>query len=183
MRLSCALRRFARATEGLAALEFALIAPMMVLLLFGAVELIDALEANQRTQNAASSMADVISRELQVSDTELSGLWSSLDVLMYPSDGAAVAGCITSISIDNNGVSHTQWHEVHESTAHPFGTCPSSHVQLTSAMKTPNTSLIVAETRLYYSPRLHFIFSGDFQMAHTVYRRSRRIDPIPRVSG
>ncbi|MEJ0060037.1 MAG: TadE/TadG family type IV pilus assembly protein [Terricaulis sp.] len=42
------LRRFARAKSGLAALEFALLAPMMVFLLFGSVELIDALGANRR---------------------------------------------------------------------------------------------------------------------------------------
>ena len=54
------LRRFARAHEGLAALEFALIAPIMVFLLFGSVELLDALNANQRAQNTTSSLADVV---------------------------------------------------------------------------------------------------------------------------
>ena len=40
------LRRFGRETGGLAALEFAILAPMMVFLLFGSIELIDMVITN-----------------------------------------------------------------------------------------------------------------------------------------
>lgn len=178
MRLVARLRRFARARKGLAALEFALIAPMMVFLLFGAVELIDALDVDQRVQNAASSLADVVSRDTEVSNTELSGLWTALDILMYPDTSTNMSACITSISIDAAGNSHTVWSEQHNG----FGTCPSADVSLSASMRQPNTSLIVAETHYNYSPRLNFVFSGAFQMRHITYRRSRIVDPIQRVS-
>ncbi|HVY84613.1 MAG TPA: TadE/TadG family type IV pilus assembly protein [Caulobacterales bacterium] len=178
MRFTARLRRFARETRGLAAVEFALIAPMMVFLLFGAVELIDALDVDQRVQNAASSLADVVSRDTEVSNTELNGLWSALDILMYPDSSSSMSACITSISIDSSGTAHTQWHEQHNG----FGTCPSNSVSLSSSMLQPNSSLIVAETHYNYTPRLNFVFNGAFQMSHVVYRRSRIVDPIPRVS-
>jgi len=179
MSLIARLRRFARANKGMAAVEFALIAPMMVFILFGAVELIDALDTDQRVQNAASSLADVISRDTSVSDSEVTGLWSALDVLMYPSSAQNMQVCITSISIDSAGVAHNQWSEAHGG----MSPCPSSNVNLTSSMKTPGTSLIVAETRYGYTPQLNMVFSGAFTMDHVVYRRSRLVDPIPRVSG
>ncbi|MES1198751.1 MAG: TadE/TadG family type IV pilus assembly protein [Pseudomonadota bacterium] len=179
MSLFSRLRRFGRAKRGMAAVEFALIAPMMVFILFGAVELIDALDTDARVQNAASSLADVISRDTSVSDSEVSGLWSALDVLMYPSSSTNMQVCITSYSIDSGGVAHAQWSEAHGGMA----PCPSANVNITSSMKQPSSSLIVAEARYGYTPQLNFVFNGAFTMDHVVYRRSRLVDPIPRVSG
>ena len=61
MKLIQTLRRFARENKGVAALEFAIIAPLlMVPLLLGTVDLIDVMGANKRAQNAAASIADVV---------------------------------------------------------------------------------------------------------------------------
>ncbi len=84
------IRSFAAAEKGLAALEFAIIAPMMILLVFGSVDLIDTLGANKRAQNAAASIADVVARDDNVTNAEVAGLWAALDVLMYPDNGASM---------------------------------------------------------------------------------------------
>ena len=60
MKLVQNLRRFARENKGLAALEFAIIAPLlMVPLLLGSVDLIDVMGANKRAQNAAASLMNL----------------------------------------------------------------------------------------------------------------------------
>jgi Flp pilus assembly protein TadG len=171
------LRHFIRAKSGLAALEFALLAPMMVFLLFGSVELIDALGANRRAQNAASSLADVVARDTEVDDDEIAGLWSAFDILMYPDGGDTMQACITSISIDDQGTPIVQWSEAHNG----YSPCPAATAGLTAAMRTPGSSLIVAATTYSYTPPLNFLFAGPVNMRHTVYRRSRLVDPIPRV--
>ena len=61
-KLRAAFRRFSADRRGLAALEFALIAPLMVLVLFGSVELTELLATNRRAENTTASVADVISR-------------------------------------------------------------------------------------------------------------------------
>ena len=67
------LRKFSAAKSGLAALEFAIIAPLlMVPLLLGTVDLVDVMGANKRAQNAAASLADVVARDTEVSNAELS---------------------------------------------------------------------------------------------------------------
>jgi Flp pilus assembly protein TadG len=174
------LRTFARAQAGLAAVEFALIAPMMVFLVFGSVELIDALGANRRAQNAAASLADVVARDTEVSDDERDGFWAALDVLMYPDVGDTMYVCITSMSIDEDGEPSVVWSEAHNAVA--GGACPSlAAADLPAAMRAPNTSVIVTETTYNYTPPLHFLFPDGVSMNHTVYRRSRLVDPIPRV--
>lgn len=56
------MRRFARATQGIAALEFALVAPILLLLLMGSIELPRAYGTSQGLVRAARTMADLISR-------------------------------------------------------------------------------------------------------------------------
>ncbi|HVV32464.1 MAG TPA: hypothetical protein VHC73_04475, partial [Vitreimonas sp.] len=57
-----------------------------------------------------------------------------------------------------------------------------STVSLPSAMMQNGSSLIMAETVYRYNSVLGFLFSGTMRMTSTSYRRSRLVDPIPRVS-
>ena len=53
------LRRFARDRDGVVAVEFALILPVMIMLMFGMVELTDAVLAKRRVGMAASMLGDL----------------------------------------------------------------------------------------------------------------------------
>lgn len=180
MRQMLSLRSFARARSGLAAVEFALIAPMMVFLLLGSVELLDALSSNRRAQNAAASLADVVARDTSISNSEVTGLWAAADVLMFPDPaGTALDVRVTSISIINPTTARVVWSEGHNTYA-PLGT--GSDVSLPADMMLVGSSLIMAETRYHYSTPIGLLFGGGVSMTHTSYRRSRLVDPIPRVS-
>ena len=104
---------FATAKKGSAALEFAIIAPMMIFLLFGSVDLLDMLNTNKRVQNAASSVADVVARDTEVTNDEVAGFWAALDVLMFPDDGATVNMRVTSVTIVNASTARVVWSEGH----------------------------------------------------------------------
>jgi Flp pilus assembly protein TadG len=178
MRLMQRLRRFAGAKKGLAALEFAIIAPMMIFLLFGTVDLLDALNANKRVQNAAASLADVVARDTEISNSEVTGLWAAIDVLMFPDIGADVDVRVTSISVQSATTARVVWSEGRGMT--PLGV--NSDVELDDAMMTPGSSLIMTETSYEYSSPLGFLLPGPVTLTHEAYRRSRLVDPIPRVS-
>jgi Flp pilus assembly protein TadG len=171
------LRRFGAAKKGLAALEFAIIAPMMIFLLFGAVDLIDVLGADKRSQNVAASLADVVARDTAVSNAEVTGLWSAVDVLMFPDDGAAMQVRITSVRIVNTTTATVVWSEGHNMG----GRSVNSTVALPAQMMTPGTSVIMTETVYPYRALLGFLYAGTKNLSHDAYRRSRLVDPIPRV--
>jgi Flp pilus assembly protein TadG len=178
LQLNQRMRRFGRAKTGAAAMEFALILPMMVFLLFGSIDLLDVLGANSRAQNAAASLADVVARDTEVSDEEVSGLWDALDILIYPNDVAGLDMRVTSVRIVDATTAQVVWSEGH-------GMSPlvaNDPVTLPSGMMTPGTSVIMAESAYEYHSPLGFLLSGPVQMTHSAYRRSRLVDPIPRVS-
>jgi Flp pilus assembly protein TadG len=173
------LRRFIRANKGLAALEFAILAPVMVLLLFGSVELVDMLGQNSRVQNLAASLADVVSRDTEISDDEMTGIWSAMDVLMFPEDAAPVRARITSIFIEDATTARVVWSEGRNGMA---ALPEDSTVTLPSAaMMIPGTSVIHAEVEFPYTSPLGLVVEGNITMSHDAYRRSRQVDPIPRV--
>lgn len=172
------LRRFGKAKKGLAALEFAIIAPMMIFLLFGSVEMIDVLSVNSRAQNAAASLADVVARDTEVSNAEVAGLWDALEVLMYPNDPANIDVRVTSVRIVSNSSATVVWSEGRGLTRRNPGTS----VTLSAAMMNPGTSIIMTETVYRYNSPLGFIMDGPMEIKHVAYRRSRLVDPIPRVS-
>ncbi|MBY0564186.1 MAG: pilus assembly protein [Hyphomonadaceae bacterium] len=169
-------RRFARARGGLAALEFAILLPMMVFLLFGAVELIDVLGANRRVENTASSLADVVSRDTEVTDDEVDGLWAALGLLMTPDNPATLNIRITSVSVENATTARVVWSEGRNMAPRPAN----STVTLPNGIMRPGTSIIMAEAEYLYTWPLGLVMSGTMTLEHTVYRRSRLIDPIPR---
>jgi Flp pilus assembly protein TadG len=180
MKLIQRLRRFAGAKKGLAALEFAIIAPfLMVPLLLGSVDLIDVLGANKRAENATASLADIVARDTEVSNAELSGLWQALDGLMYPNDDATLQIRISSVSIINASTAQVVWSEGHGGmAARQAGT----NVTLDARMMIPGTSIIMTESVYTHQAPLGFLWPGDVTMEHNAYRRSRLVDPIPRVT-
>ncbi|MGE0740565.1 MAG: TadE/TadG family type IV pilus assembly protein [Hyphomonadaceae bacterium] len=169
------LRRFGIAKKGLAALEFAILAPMMVFLLFGSVDLLDMLSANRRAQNVVASLADVVARDNSVSSTEVNSLWAAQGVLMYPTTGDAMKVRLSSISIENSSTARVVWSRGNGLAARNTG----STVSLPSAMMRPGTSLIMAESEFTFVAPLGFLMSGPTTMRHNAYRRSRLVDPIP----
>ncbi len=171
-------RRFGRAKQGVAAIEFAILAPMMVFLLFGSVDLLDLLDTNRRVENAAASLADVVARDTEVSNDEIAGLWAALDVLMFPDDGTGVNVRLTSISIEDATTARVMWSEGHGLAARTAN----STIPLPNDMMVVGTSIILAEAEFEYGAPLGFLLDGPMTLGQDVYRRSRLVDPIPRVA-
>lgn len=170
--------RFGRAKSGVAAVEFALLAPMMIVLLFGSVDLVDAFATNRRVEVATVSLADVISRDTEVDDQEMDGIWAALGILMFPDPSLTMDVRITSVRIDSASSARVVWSEARNGLA-PLSAGAS--VALPAAMMNPGTSIIMTEARYDYEAPIGFLFIGGTTLDHTAYRRSRLVDPIPRV--
>lgn len=170
------LRRFGASEKGIAAVEFAIIAPMMIFLLFGSVELIDIMNTNKRAQNVAASLADVVARDTEITNDEITNLWAAVDVLMFPDSGSSMQLRLTSITIVNATTARVVWSEGRGMTARTVN----SAVALPAQMMQPGTSVIMTETRYPYAPTLGFLIENSMNLDHQAYRRSRLVDPIPR---
>lgn len=92
--------RLRRSESGLGAVEFALIAPVMILIMFSLVELPRAVMTGQRVARAARTMADLISRG---SLTSVDDIYAAGHAVMVPYDDANAAFVLTAVGVYAEG--------------------------------------------------------------------------------
>lgn len=177
MTLHARLRRLARDRRGLAALEFCLIAPMMVMVLFGSIELTELLACNRRTENTAASVADVVSRDTTVTDDEMTDLWAAASALMFPNSVTPMQMRVSSVRIVSASEARVLWSEGNNGYA-PRGV--DSSVTMPAGMMIPGTSVILSETTYRYEPPIGVFLKLAIDLDHKEYRRPRVADPVVR---
>ncbi len=78
------VKRFGKDKRGIAALEFALLLPTVVLMFFSVVELSDSLTANRKVSMAASTLADLASREYTITYADAQGMFTAVNNILSP---------------------------------------------------------------------------------------------------
>lgn len=78
------LRRFWDDCRGVAAIEFALIFPMIFVLNIAAAEALQVYRVQRAVAHIAATMSDVTAQGRTVSDTEIQDILSSSIVMIYP---------------------------------------------------------------------------------------------------
>lgn len=96
-----------RCQAGVAAVEFALIVPVLVLLLFGVVELSNILIADNKVRAVASSTADMITQKTDgtITSTDLTTLTSAITEIIKPLPTTRSSNILLSVGITNYRIS------------------------------------------------------------------------------
>jgi len=169
--------RFARDRRGLAALEFALIAPMMIVVLFGAIELTELLATNRRAENTTASIADVISRDTTVNNAEITDLWKAASALMFPNASGPLKMRVSSIQVESASSAKVLWSE----GANGYSPrSKGSAMTLPAGMMVAGTSVVIAESSYNYVPPIGVFLDIAINLDHIEYRRPRVADPVTR---
>jgi Flp pilus assembly protein TadG len=96
--------RFRRNRDGLAAVEFALILPLMITLFFGVVEVSLALACRADVTNVASTVTDLVAQESAVTPQDMTNVFNAATMILYPNTINSATITVYSI-IDNGGAS------------------------------------------------------------------------------
>ena len=88
---------FGEDKSGVAAVEFAMIVPIMLTLFFGSVEFSQALTVDRRVAQIASSTADLVAQYDQISPAQVNNLFLLTKSLMQPYDTAPLKISVTNI--------------------------------------------------------------------------------------
>lgn len=170
------LRKFGRSKSGLAAVEFALIAPVMVTMLLGTVELCDALRCHEKVTMLASTGADLVAQATSVSSSDMSNIFDAVNAVLYPYSSANAKIVISSIYSDGNGGGTVDWSQEQNATALTAGnsvTIPSGLMPKDECAKDACSIILATVTYEYSSPFGRF-FIGTVPMTDTFYTRPRR---------
>ena len=187
-------RGFRKSNDGAAAVEFAILLPLLISMFFGVVETSLALLCRADVSVMASTAADLISQVNAASTTDITNVYSAAGTILYPyydpSNGSAKPTIrITSVIYDTTSQSTTSGKVAWTCTQAGSGTLtPSSRtvgatVTLPQALMTTNGSVIIAEIAYNYVSPTTKVITGPINMTNNFYTKPRRIAQIAAPSS
>lgn len=102
-------RDLGRDNSGIGAIEFAIIAPVLLLLYLGALETTLGLSAAKRASRASGSIADIVTQQSGVNKTFLATMPSAAGAIFAPFDSSGLTLKITGIAIDSSAKATVAW--------------------------------------------------------------------------
>jgi len=95
------MRRFGRSAEGMAAVEFGLLAPVLMLMFIGTIEIPTAVSLDRRVSLVAASTADLIARDKTIADNSaMNDKMKLITHLMHPFDSTRLRLSIYQVTAD-----------------------------------------------------------------------------------
>lgn len=166
--------------DGLAAIEFAMIVPIMVVLFLGAVEFSEALTVDRRVTAVASATADLVAQTEEVSDADLNDIMRIADSLLGRIDPAPMQITIISIVSDVSGNFRVDWSYGSGAGAYAPN---SSYTDIPAEMIQPGVvqSLVIAEVSYTYTPPVGHFITGSITLSERFLlspRRSLKVEKI-----
>jgi Flp pilus assembly protein TadG len=103
------LRKLLKARDGLAAVEFALIAPVLGTMLLGTIELCNALECHQKVTMVASTASDLVAQTSTVSSSDMNDVFNAATAIVYPFNQNNISIVVSSVLSDGTGNGTVAW--------------------------------------------------------------------------
>ena len=105
------IRRWNQDKRGVAAIEFAMIVPIMLALFIGSIEFSQAITVDRRITQIASSTADLVAREKTITTAQLGNVMDIAKILMKPYETSLLRITLTSVfaNITNPAITKVCW--------------------------------------------------------------------------
>lgn len=168
------IRNALRATDGLAAVEFAMLAPVLVAMFLGSIELTDALDCKQKVTGMASTAADLIAQEKAVASADLTNVYSAVNSIVYPYPTTGLKIIISSVIDNGSGGAKVAWSCAQNATAR----AANSAVTVPTGVITTGGSVILTEVTYPYTSKIAKYLSSSTNMTSSFYARPRRSTTI-----
>ncbi|HEX2561532.1 MAG TPA: TadE/TadG family type IV pilus assembly protein [Phenylobacterium sp.] len=168
------LTSFTRDRRGVAAVEFALIAPLMIALYFGLAELTMGLMAERRSSHLASMAADLVAQDAQTDEATLDQVLATGPTIMepFPAAPADLKVRISSVVSDEDGEVTVDWSRA--TSGFSIRTKGSSVENLPEDLLGENEGLILAEVEYKHTPVIGYVIDETMTFKQRFFLRPRQ---------
>ena len=171
------MRRFQELVKsdqrGVAAIEFALTAPVLAILMIGVVDASNYIAAVRKVTSAAHTAADLISQETDLTNTELSELFAASRLVIDPLDDTSLTLGAASVRYDDDtGAPTEDW------TGSYNGGAVSDSETIATDLGNASESVIIVTATYTFTPTFSLVLTGTYSISETAITRPRYIDYV-----
>lgn len=188
MCLRAVFDRFRVAERGSAAVEFALILPIMLLVYIGAMEGSTLIIVDRKVQSVAGAVGDLVARaDKQLKKSELEDYFRAAGGIMAPYESSDVEQMVTAIKILSNGTTDVVWQSRYKDgkyTAIATRDLPDSYALPAEMIAITSTDdmVIAAEVSYAFKPLFGIVFDQTINLYRSNFYMPRFGDGITLVN-
>jgi Flp pilus assembly protein TadG len=167
--------------RAVAAVEFALLLPVMLTLYIGAVEVTQALSADRKIVLLTRTVGDLTTQSSRVSPTDLDNILNAASAVLAPLSTTPVKIRLTSIAISGSGSTDPKvpnkasvcWSYQKNWTLTATGTLLDTNILPVALRTDVGTSLVMAEVQYPYKPVIGYVITGTMTLSEKIFMRPR----------
>jgi Flp pilus assembly protein TadG len=182
-RLRAAARRWALGfgddRRGVAALEFALLAPILIILYFGMAELVQAMIVQRRVSHAASAVGDLVAQYETLSNDQRDDVFTAAANILSPFDAAGLELRVTSISGNAQGKPRVDWSDGKGGLS-AYNHCDTVAGFPSGLVTAAGDNVVMAEAAFHYDSPIAQILPSGVNFNERFYLRPRKATKVAR---
>lgn len=172
------LRHYRAANRGISAVEFALIAPLMVLIYCGCIELSLMMVLDRKVTSSAATLGDLVARATSVTDDDLDDIIEATRMIMQPNPINEARMRVSSL-YDDNGTVRVAWSDGYNLEAYT----EDEVIVVPEGLVPEAGSVIYSEVEYDYESVLGYFITTKKTLSDEFYLRPRRTDLVARIRG
>ncbi len=181
-RVLVGLDSFRRETRGVAAVEFAFIAPILILLFVGTIELSAGVSVNRKLSRLSSTLSDLVTQSQALSANDINDIMDASAKVMHPyTDQVKIV--LTGVTINSSGNATVAWSKAKNSTALNPG---ATFTGVPTKIKKPGSFLVSAKVSTQYVPAFgwaHYNETTGLSFSRTAINMDEEIFLRPRIGS
>jgi Flp pilus assembly protein TadG len=177
------------ANAAMAATEFAIILPVMLICYLGTVEVGGGITVDRKLSNLSLTLSNLTARASgALQDTDINGIMNASAAVLAPYSSIQAGMVVTSFVFDANSPPNAFVVWSSASGLNAVAMTPSCTTKISSAvvpnsLRTANGSIIMAQAQFPYKPAIGYVISGTVNLQETNYMVPRNLSYIPRTTG
>lgn len=173
---------FRRDQRGVSAVEFALIAPFLILIYFGLAELSQGLMAKRRVSHAASAVGDLVGQTESLNNAQKNDIFAAASNIVSPFPTAPLKLRITSITGNASGAPRVDWSDGSPGLE-AYDHCAVVPSFPTGLITAAGENVIMAEATYTYTSPVAQVLPNGLTFTERFFLRPRKVSRVSRVGA
>jgi len=170
-------RRLRGDAKGVAAVEFALVVPLVIVVYAAGFEVTQAATVYRKLTDTTVQLANVTSQYTSVAKADIDNIMGASAQIMAPYSTTPLAAVLSEVQTDSHGAATVVWSE-----PYPVGgpsLAVGSAVAMPANFASPNAYYILVQTTYGYTPTVGAAFVNTIPMTNQIFMVPRQSTSIP----